>query len=252
MIFENPLVSIITPSYNSSRFIKDTIESVLNQTYLNWELLISDDCSTDNSVEIIKSYIKLDPRIKLFCLSSNVGAASARNISIKNAKGMFIAFLDSDDIWKNDKLERQVKFMQDNNYAFTFSSYDQMYENGVNLNRIIRAPKCIDYKRYRRNTIIGCLTVMINREMTGDFTMPLIRTSHDMALWLLIMKRGFVAFGMNEVTATYRLVSTSNSSKKWKAAKDVWTVYRQFEKLSYIESIYNFIGYSYNGLIKRI
>lgn len=252
MIEYNTMVSIITPSFNSSRFIAESIESVLNQTYQNWELLITDDCSIDNSVEIIASYTNKDSRIRLFPLKSNVGAAAARNVSIKNSTGRYIAFLDSDDIWMPEKLERQIAFMQQKGYAFTCSAYDQMTEQGEKLNKIVVVPQNISYHQYLRNTIIGCLTVTIDRYQTGDFTMPIIRSSHDMALWLLIMKRGFKCYGFNEVLATYRLVTTSNSSKKISAAKDVWKVYTEMENLTVFEALYNFLGYVFNAIRKRI
>jgi len=246
------LVSIITPSYNSSRFIVETIESVLAQTYTNWELLITDDCSKDNSVDIINSYVEKDDRIKLFSLTKNVGAAAARNMSLSEAKGRYIAFLDSDDIWEPHKLATQISFMKTNNYAFTFSAYNIMDNNGRLTGKKISVPSKITYEQYLKNTIIGCLTVIIDREETGNFSMPLIKSSHDMALWLLIMKRGFQAYALNEVLATYRLVSTSNTANKWKAAKDVWKVYRDIEKLSFFKSTICFCCYIINAVLKRL
>jgi len=247
----NNLLSIITPSYNSKKFIKDTIDSVLAQSYKNWEMIIVDDCSKDNSVDYIKSLIKDEKKIKLIALDKNVGAAMARNRALEVAKGQYIAFLDSDDIWMTDKLEKQLKFMIDYNYAFTFSAYIPFSEDGQKDFNVINVPKEIDYAGYCKNTIIGCLTVVIDREKVGDFRMPNIRSSHDMALWLLIMKRGFKAYGINEPLAKYRLVSTSNTSKKWKAAKEVWDVYRKVEKLSFIKSVWYFINYAYNAIKKR-
>ncbi len=251
MVTDTELVSIITPSFNASRFIAKSIESVLNQTYQNWELLITDDCSIDNSVEIIASYTNKDSRIRLFPLKSNVGAAAARNVSIKNSMGRYIAFLDSDDTWMPEKLERQIAFMQQKGYAFTCSAYDQMSERGEKQNKIIDVPQNISYHQYLRNTIIVCLTVIIDRRQTGDFTMPIIRSSHDMALWLLIMKRGFKCYGFNEVLATYRLVSASNSSKKIKAVQDVWKVYTKIENLAVPVALFNFLGYVFNAIRKR-
>ena len=247
-----PEVSIITPSYNTARFIKDCIQSVICQSFENWELLIVDDCSKDSSVEIITKFTQEDNRILLIALNENVGAAAARNIAIQKAKGKYIAFLDSDDIWKKDKLEEQLDFMRTNDFAFTFTAYQPISEDGENMYSVISAPKIMTYRSYLRNTIIGCLTVMIDREKTGDFQMPNIRSSHDMALWLQIMKRGFKAYGLNENLAQYRVVSSSNTAKKWKAAKEVWEVYRKVEKLSIIYSIFNFIGYVYNAVKKRM
>jgi teichuronic acid biosynthesis glycosyltransferase TuaG len=215
-------------------------------------MLITDDGSKDNSVSTIKRIFREESRIRLFELQKNVGAAEARNVALSQAKGRYIAFLDSDDIWYPKKLEKQLVFMQKNGYAFTFTSYNQMNEFGVDLNKIIQVPQSINYNQYLRNTIIGCLTVIIDKKRTGDFGMPLIKSSHDMALWLLIMKRGFKAYGLNEVLATYRIVSNSNTSKKWKAAKDVWRVYRQIEHLSFFIAIFNFCGYIFNAIKKRI
>ena len=244
------LVSIITPSYNSAKFIKECIESVIAQTYTNWEMLIIDDCSADNSPQIIKKYN--DKRIQLIELDSNVGAAEARNIALRRAKGKYITFLDSDDVWNLNKLSKQISFMETEDIAFSFSTYQSMSEDGSKLYSIIHAPKIVTYSSYLKNTIIGCLTVVIDREKTGDFEMLNIRSSHDMALWLLIMKKGFDAYGLDENLARYRIVSTSNTANKWRAAKDVWKVYREIEELSFFYSSWCFLNYAINSIIKRM
>ncbi len=246
------LVSIVTPSYNSEQFVSDTIKSVLDQTYHDWELLIIDDCSKDHTVAIIQAFVDIDERIRLFPLKQNVGAAAARNIALEYAQGQYVAFLDSDDVWLPEKLAEQLAFMKTHKYAFTYSAYYTMSESGEKTGHIIKVPKSLSYNQYLCNTIIGCLTVVIDRELTGDFRMPLIKSSHDMALWLLIMKRGFNAYGLHKVLAGYRLVSTSNTAKKWKAARDVWRVYREIESLSLIHAAYCFCGYAMNAVIKRI
>ena len=176
------LVSIIMPSYNASRFIAESINSVFLQAYSNWELLIVDDCSMDNSVRIAQKFVDIDKRVRLFPLEKNVGAAAARNVAIGQAKGQYIAFLDSDDVWEEDKLKKQLAFMEENSYAFTFSNYYVMEEDGRKIGNIVRVPTSLTYHQYLRNTIIGCLTVIIDRKQTGDFRMPLIKSSHDMAL----------------------------------------------------------------------
>ena len=246
------LVSIIMPSYNAARFIGESINSVLLQTYSNWELLIVDDCSKDNSVEVVRKFANIDKRVVLFSLEKNVGAAAARNVAIEHAQGQYIAFLDSDDVWDEYKLEKQLAFMKQYSYVFTFSNYYVMEENGKKTENIVKVPSSLSYHQYLRNTIIGCLTVIIDRQQTGDFKMPLIKSSHDMTLWLLIMKRGFKAYGLKDVLAGYRLVSTSNTAKKWKAAKDVWKVYREIEGLSVLYAAYCFCGYAINAVLKRI
>jgi teichuronic acid biosynthesis glycosyltransferase TuaG len=245
-------VSIITPCYNSSRFIKDTINSVIAQTFQEWEMIIVDDLSQDNSAEIIMEYSKNDNRIILIQLNKNVGAAEARNIALREAKGQFIAFLDSDDLWHPDKLKYQLQFMTSKDIAFSFSSYQLIDINGNLMNKTINVPEVIGYKDYLRNTIIGCLTVVIDRNKTGYFEMPKIKSSHDMALWLLIMRGGINAYGINKPLASYRILPGSNTSNRWKSGHDVWKVYRHIEKISIHRSSCYFISYIFNALKKRI
>ena len=246
----NKLVSIITPCFNSARFIEECIASVLAQTYDNWELIIVDDFSSDISCKLIKKYN--DNRIALIELEANVGPAEARNIAIKKAKGKYIAFLDSDDLWIPKKLEKQIFFMSEKDIAFSFTSYQLISEDGKEKYSTIRAPIKMTYSSYLKNTIIGCLTVIIDREKTIDFLMPNIRSSHDMALWLLIMRRGFDAFGLDENLGRYRIISNSNTSNKLRAAFDVWKVYREVECLGLVYSIWCFIHYAVNAIKKRI
>jgi len=249
---KKPLVSIITPSYNSQRFIEACVESAKAQSYKNWEMIIVDDCSTDKSVETVERLMLSDSRIKLVLLSQNVGAANARNRALEKAQGEYIAFLDSDDLWEEKKLEKQIAFMQKHKYAFTFTAYVPISEDTTRTYAVVNVPNEIDYAGYCKNTIIGCLTVIIDREQTGDFRMPVIKSSQDMALWLLLMKRGFKAYGFNEVLAKYRLVATSNTSKKIDAVKDVWRVYREIEGLSLLKSGWYFVHYIFNAIKKRV
>lgn len=215
-------------------------------------MIIVDDCSKDNSIEIILNFSRNDKRIKLIQLKTNVGAAEARNIAIREAKGQFVAFLDSDDIWFPDKLENQIQFMISKDIAFSFSAYNLIDTNSKPIKKVIQVPEVIDYKDYLEDTIIGCLTVVIDQSKTGYFEMPVIRSSHDMALWLLLMKRGFKAYGINKPLASYRVLQVSNTSNKWKAAKDVWKVYRDIEKINIIRSSYYFMFYAINAIKKRI
>tara|TARA_B100000073_G_C23658555_1_gene543548 strand:+ start:252 stop:1004 length:753 start_codon:yes stop_codon:yes gene_type:complete len=246
------LVSIITPSYNSERFISDTINSVIEQTYDNWELIIVDDASYDQTPKIIKRFLSKESRIKAIFLKENIGPSEARNQAIRIAKGRFIAFLDSDDLWLPNKLDAQINYMITNSVGFSFTSYIQISEDGLNHLKEIHAPARINYNSYLKNTIIGCLTVVLDKRIVGDFEMPKIRSSHDMALWLMILKQGFVAHGIDITLAKYRLVSTSNTANKLKSMYDVWRVYRDFEKLNLIFSLYNFINYIYNAIKKRL
>ena len=246
------LVSIITPSYNSERFISDTINSVIEQTYDNWELIIVDDASYDQTPKIIKRFLSKESRIKAIFLKENIGPSEARNQAIRIAKGRFIVFLDSDDLWLPNKLDAQINYMITNSVGFSFTSYIQISEDGLNHLKEIHAPARINYNSYLKNTIIGCLTVVLDKRIVGDFEMPKIRSSHDMALWLIILKQGFVAHGIDITLAKYRLVSTSNTANKLKSMYDVWRVYRDFEKLNLIFSLYNFINYIYNAIKKRL
>ncbi|GGF68924.1 glycosyltransferase family 2 protein [Wenyingzhuangia marina] len=232
-----PLVSIITPCYNSESFIKNTIESVLHQSYKNWEMLITDDGSTDNSVKIIETFIAEDPRIKLFKIS-NAGAAVARNTSIKNAQGTFIAFLDSDDIWLTKKLEKQINFMLINDYSLSFTSYQRMNEEGTLINEVVKAHHKLNYKNMLSSNKIGCLTAVYNQEKIGKFYMPLIRKRQDYAFWLSILKKVDFAYGIDEVLATYRIRNFSMSSKKTEMIKWNWKLYREIEQKTLIRSIY--------------
>lgn len=245
-------VSIITPMYNCEKFIDETIQSVVNQSYENWELILIDDCSSDKTVEIAENYIEKDKRIKLIKLKNNSGAAVARNTGISESTGRFIAFLDGDDLWEYDKLEKQIAFMMENNIGFSFTSYKVINEDGINLNKDVRVPKSIDYDGLLKNTIIGCLTVVLDKEIVGEVKMPLIRTRQDFATWLSILKKGHIAYGIDETLSRYRVVPGSISSNKLKAAKRNWYVYRKIEKLSLFKSLYVFTGYSINAVIKRL
>lgn len=250
MADSKPLVSIITPSYNSSRFIEETVKSVQAQTYDNWEMIIVDDCSKDNSREIIRQLAAQDQRIKPIDLETNGGAAVARNTAINAAKGKYIAFLDSDDLWMPDKLEKQIRFMQDNDYEFSYTGYEVMDLEGKPTGNVMSVPPVVDYKKLLRNNIIGCLTAIVDIEKTGHFQMPNIRTRQDYALWLLILKRGFKAHGLQENLAGYRLVPGSISSNKVKAAKQNWKVYREVEKLSLPYASWCFINYAVSAVLK--
>ena len=247
----NELVSIITPCYNSEKFLDECISSVLNQSYQNWEMLIVDDNSSDNSCTLINSYSKRDDRIKPLFLNENLGPAMARNNAITNAKGKYIAFLDSDDIWLPEKLEVQINFMKKNNCSFVFSSYSVISDDEKS-NYTISVPETITYKRYLKNTIIGCLTVMLDKEKFKNIKMPNLRSSHDMATWLNLLKECGYAYGIQQKLAIYRDHKSSNTSNKFKAAYDVWNVYREHEKLNLLYSIYNFVIYAINAFRKRL
>ncbi len=244
------LVSIITPAYNSEKYISEAIESVLNQTYTNWEMIIVNDVSTDNTELIIKKYVDQDSRIKLINLKENSGAAVARNTALKVAQGRFIAFLDSDDRWKQNKLEKQIKFMLENNYYFTFTSFEYIIDENNSQKKIFRVPKSLNYSEGLKNTSIGCLTVVIDRDKVGDFEMPLVRRGQDNLTWLMLMKKGIIAYSLNENLAEYRKVKGSLSNSKIKALKRQWYNYRKIIKLPFFKCCYYYGYYVVNNLKK--
>ncbi len=243
------MVSIITPSHNASRFISECINSVLLQTYQDWEMIIVDDLSNDNSVEIIKSFLRKDSRIKLIELDKNAGPAKARNRAIKESKGDFIAFLDADDLWKKEKLEKQLNFMKKYNLAFTYSSYDVIDEEG-NYMTTFNTKNAVTYKSLLKTCSIGCLTAIYDINKLGKIYMPNMKKRQDYALWLDIFKRIDHAKGILEPLASYRVGQTSVSSNKFTASIWQWKIYRDIEKLNIFKSSYYFIHYVYHGLQK--
>jgi len=240
---QHDLVSIIT---------QQTIESVLSQSYQNWEMLIIDDCSTDNSIEIIEKYIKQDKRIKLLKTKCNSGSPTEpRNIGIKNAQGRFIAFLDSDDLWLPDKLERQIALFDDVNVSIVYSNYEKMTGEGERKNRIIKAPKGLNYKQLLKSNYIGCLTAMYDVSKSGKVFFSDYR-HEDYVLWLTILRFGYIALNTNTIGALYRERRDALTSKKLMVLKWQWIIYRNFLKLSVINSIYYFSFYAVNAFLKHI
>jgi teichuronic acid biosynthesis glycosyltransferase TuaG len=245
---QQPLISVITPAYNAAKFMHDTIDSVIAQTYQNWEMVIVDDCSKDDTVAIVTNYIEEDDRIKLFQLEKNSGSAVARNKAMELANGRYIAFLDSDDRWLPEKLEKQLYFMQEKDIAFSFTTYNRILEDGTPTNAISNTPESVDYDDLMKRCVIGCLTVMLDRDKVGHIKMVNIRTRQDYVYWLTITKQGFLAYGLPEILAEYRLVDNSLSSNKWKAAKRNWYVFREIEKQSLLKSIWYFANYVVRSL----
>lgn len=244
-----PLISIITPSHNSAQFISETIQSVLNQSFSDWELIIVDDCSSDNSVELIQALVAQDSRIKLMRLSENSGAAVARNRAIEAAQGRYIAFLDSDDLWLPDKLEKQLAFMQANDYPFTFAAYDKIDENGQVFGHI-GVPDRVCYSDLLKTCSIGCLTAMYDTQYFGKVYMPTNTKREDFATWLQLLKKVDYAYGLNETLAQYRVYQNQTSAKKAKMAKENWRLYRELEGLNLIKASYYFSHYAVRGLLR--
>ena len=235
------LVSIITPTYNCSKYIERTIKSVQNQTYKNWEMLIVDDCSTDNTIDIITEIMKSDKRIRYYVLENNSGAAVARTKAMQLANGEYIAFLDSDDIWKPNKLESQLLFMKQNNANITCTYYEQIDEDDSKLNKIIKSPKKTSYNRLLLDCPIGNSTVMYNAKTLGKFVVPNIRKRNDDALWLKMLKKEQYIYAIPEILAEYRVRKTSISSNKISLIKYHWKLYREIEQLNIFRSLFHII-----------
>lgn len=211
---EYGLVSIITPLFNSSNYIAKTIESVLAQTYTNWEMLITDDCSTDDGPSIVERYAAKDPRIRLLRLNANGGPGVARNNSLKEARGRYIAMLDSDDRWLPNKLERQLDFMKSGGYGIVYSSYYLCAEDNDSINGIVVSPARIGYGRMLIDDSIGFLTMLYDRSLTGDKLIPEIRKRQDWGLKILLMQNCPNAYGIREPLAIYRKRKGSVSRNK--------------------------------------
>lgn len=234
------LVSIIMPSWNTGRFIAESIQSVLNQTYTNWELLIVDDCSTDNTDDVVASF--QDERIRYFHNAKNSGAALTRNRAMQEAQGEWIAFLDSDDLWMPDKLEKQLTWMEENGHCFSCTAYEQIDEEGASLHRVIKTVRKTDYNRLLLDCPVGNSTVMYSVKKMGKFEVPNIRKRNDDALWLQMLKKEKYIWGMPDVLMQYRIRKNSISSNKFSVVKYHWILYRDIEHLSILRSAFH-IGY---------
>ncbi|MBB1295369.1 glycosyltransferase family 2 protein [Pseudoalteromonas sp. SR41-4] len=243
-----PLVSIIMPAYNAEKYIKQSIESVISQSYSNWELLITDDRSTDETQRIVEEYASKDPRIKLYINSENGGAGVARNNSIKQANGRFIAFLDADDQWLPEKLTRQLNFMLKNNYAFTFTAYQKL--EGETPKSTVIPPSFTTYKKLLSGNVIGCLTAMYDTSALGKQYMPLIRKRQDMGLWLSILQQVPNAYSLPDVLAFYR-VDSGMTQNKFKILKWQWDLYRNVVGLGLFKTSIHFCSYALRGFVKH-
>lgn len=254
-------ISIIVPVFNVDKFIKKTMDSVIHQTYENWELILVDDCSVDQSAVIIKNYrdellslnrIKED-QVRYVLLRENKGAYNARNVGVNEAKGRYLCFLDSDDLWKPEKLNLQIEFMKETGAAFSFTSYEFADEEGNGTGKVAKVPKTLYYKQALKNTIIFTSTVMfdLNQIRKELIQMPNI-PSEDTATWWTILKSGYQAYGLDEVLTFYRRSKGTLSSNKWQAICRIWNLYRKIAELNVIQSAYYFCHYSIRATIRRL
>jgi len=249
MINTYPLVTIITPTYHSEYTISETINSVLEQSLTNWEMIIVDDYSSDFTVDVVQSYVDQDSRIKLIKLPEHSGAAVARNKAIRAAKGRYIAFLDSDDFWVPEKLEKQLAFMEKTGCPFSFAAYDKINKYGEVIGHV-DVPACITYHSLLKTCVIGCLTAVYDTEYFGKVEMPLIRKRQDFGLWLKLLKKTDYACGIQESLGLYRVRADAISANKLKTSTYTWRLYRDIENLSFLRACYYFSHYAIRGFLR--
>lgn len=247
--YVDDLVSIITPAYNAQDVIGQTIDSVVAQNYQNWELLVADDRSVDNTAAVVDEAVRADSRVKLIRCEINGGPAAARNAALAQAKGRWIAYLDSDDLWLPEKLAKTLAFAKARESALTFSGFRRMTMDCSEVGRFVQVPPTLTYRQLLGNTAIATSTVLVDRAVTGDLTMRPVYYD-DFVCWLEILKRGHLAHGLNEDLMRYRVVSNSVSRNKRRSAAEVWKTYRQVEKLGLMNSIWYFTNYALRGMAK--
>lgn len=240
------LVSVITPVYNSEKYIEQTIKSVLDQVYKNWELLLINDCSNDTSYEIIKKISKLDSRIRIINNEINRGVSYSRNKGIEVARGKYILFLDSDDLWHKDKLKKQIEFMEKTSAEVSYTGYYKM-DNLSNIRGEIKIKKNLDYEELLKNCLIGLLTSCVESKIIKKYKFKDIK-SEDYVFWLEIIKDVKIFYGIEEPLAYYRVLEKSRSSNKLNIVRHHWYIFRKIEKLKLFKAIYIYIIYIIRGL----
>lgn len=249
----NDLISIVVPVYQVERFIAETIEAVQKQIYENWELILVDDCSKDRSCAIIEEMAAKDSRIRLIRQEMNQGAAKARNCGVRNAKGRYLCFLDSDDLWESDKLSSEISFMQKKQAGFVFTGYEFADESGQALGKIVKVPEQISYSEALKNTTIFTSTVMIDRVQIEDedIFMPDI-ASEDTATWWHLLKVYGNAYGLDQNLVKYRRSANTLSSNKVEAVRRIWQLYRKQEKLNVFYSAYCMCFWALRAVLRRV
>ena len=246
----NVLVSIITPAYNSAKFIAETIQSVQNQTHENWEMIVVDDGSSDETVAIVQAFIDKDKRIQCYKLAQNSGPAVARNFAIEKAKGAFMTFIDADDIWFPNFIENSIKTIEKTGVSFVFSSYKRSNESLEFVYSDFIVPEKVTYTDILKSNSISCLTAFVDIKTLGKKYMPLIRKRQDMGLWLNYLKVIPFAYGIQETQAIYRIRENSLSRKKSDLIYYQWQFYRAVEQLNVFQSLYYMAHWMYRGFMK--
>lgn len=244
-----PKVSIITANYNCENFVGQTIDSVLNQKFRDWEYIIADDGSTDNSIAIIEQKFKELQNVKLIKLKSNSGPAYARNQALNLAQGRYISFIDSDDLWKDNFLQEMIDFMENKEIVFAYSSYYRISENGQKIDQY-NVPKKVSYNSILKSCPICPLTAIYDSSSIGKMPIPEIPKREDYGLFIDIIKKTKYAYALQKPLAYYRIREGSVSSNKISIAKKQWDVYRKYEKLSFLKSLYYFVNYVQLSFVK--
>lgn len=250
--YDNLLVSVIIPVYNAEKYISETLESVINQTYRDLEIIVIDDCSKDSSSNIIKDIMKSNLKIIYHKQEVNAGVAVARNKGLELARGRFIAFLDSDDLWYHDKLEKQLSLMKEKNAAISYTAIEMIDETGQLIKGKRKVKETVSYKTLLKNTVIATSTVLIDRNIMGEFKMPLIRSGQDYATWLMLLRNGTIAYGINDALTKYRRSKNSLSSNKFKSVEQVIGIQRKQEKIGFLRAHFNGLCFIINAFKKHI
>lgn len=244
-------VSVVIPAYNAEAFIGDAIASVREQTYPRWELIVVDDCSTDETVRVACERAERDPRVKIVRSPANGGTSVARNIGLSQCGGRYVAFLDADDVWMTEKMQRQLEFMGRQGIAFSFTAYQKFGSNG--LGSVIGAPRSVSWREMLKGNRIGCSTVMIDTRVFPRLSFPTgLGRQEDYALWLSLLRQGGLAYGLDEPLVRYRVHEASKSARKLRSIAAQWSVYRDLERLPLLHAAWYLTHYAIRGTIKEL
>lgn len=241
---EEPLVSIVTPTFNCSRFVSHTLESICAQTFVQWEHLIIDDASTDDTTDVVQAFAMRDRRIKLLRQEKNQGPAAARNRGIEMARGRYIAFVDSDDLWFPQKLMKQIEFMRQTGVALSYTSYEKIDERGQCVIGYVKSPDFISESDLLWSNQIACSTALYDTAQTGRVFMPMLKKRQDWGLWLRIAKMGFIGRNVGETLVRYRVRANSVSSNKFSAMLYNWRFFRDVAGIPFFKRLYRIVAYA--------